>query len=668
MLLSELTTDDGKRLAKINEALRRSCGISLNEEVNRAKLEGLFEKTQAQLHELKMNQKTALDREYVEKILVLEGIKTLLRRVDENVMLGGRGGRKLENIVRQLADFVRNVCEIGDPYEEAIAEAMKHYRSSPYRFDDDLVEYEVRKATTDCEGHAMPHELGDDDDFIGSETAMAHSHDATHLGPGAVAYDDLSGMMEDSLNEAAPPGMENWVKDRKEQFKKEYGDDWEPVLYATAWKQYDKKHHVHSESLEEDEVDGEERRKYVKYKKYDVWKVVVPANVYTGKYYDSRVVQLLVSADVAPTEQAAKNYVLSHEDEALQIIENMQHTSGRRMVRRPVEKNVFFDPNRIAVRGKSWVEAAKPSKWVLGAGSENIGESYRSDKYADIPYDHKQAEENDRKVRRLMKQIRNDPEFASNVESPGAIRGLKRKDVLNKFGVDLEKLWTENWANSIKTHVDKNGSGKYSLFYDRNVRESSLEEARGLGMPKMKRLVWKYWFESDPREIKSFLRNASDTTIAALATYAPEHETGRGSPQDLQRRLLDREIKRRGLDMDMLSPRYRPYDKTTGQSVQDEYEHGAMHEDIHEDDSENDDERLLKIKLRNMRMNFDAMRDKYHKCETELAGCHHRHGMEESAPKGWEGTVKAMKKHKEIDNPYALANYMKNKGYHSHKK
>lgn len=41
---------------------------------------------------------------------------------------------------------------------------------------------------------------------------------------------------------------------------------------------------------------------------------------------------------------------------------------------------------------------------------------------------------------------------------------------------------------------------------------------------------------------------------------------------------------------------------------------------------------------------------------------------QESAPKGWEGTVKAMKKHKEIDNPWALAHYMKNKGYKSHKK
>ena len=42
--------------------------------------------------------------------------------------------------------------------------------------------------------------------------------------------------------------------------------------------------------------------------------------------------------------------------------------------------------------------------------------------------------------------------------------------------------------------------------------------------------------------------------------------------------------------------------------------------------------------------------------------------IHEVAPEGWEGTVKAMKKHKEIDNPWALAWYMKKKGYKSHKK
>jgi hypothetical protein len=53
---------------------------------------------------------------------------------------------------------------------------------------------------------------------------------------------------------------------------------------------------------------------------------------------------------------------------------------------------------------------------------------------------------------------------------------------------------------------------------------------------------------------------------------------------------------------------------------------------------------------------------------TVVKGKANQDTVDESAPKGWEGTVKAMKKHKEIDNPYALAYSMKNKGYKSHVK
>lgn len=41
--------------------------------------------------------------------------------------------------------------------------------------------------------------------------------------------------------------------------------------------------------------------------------------------------------------------------------------------------------------------------------------------------------------------------------------------------------------------------------------------------------------------------------------------------------------------------------------------------------------------------------------------------IREKSPEGWEKTVKAMKKHKNIDNPWALAHWMKNKGAKSHK-
>jgi hypothetical protein len=42
--------------------------------------------------------------------------------------------------------------------------------------------------------------------------------------------------------------------------------------------------------------------------------------------------------------------------------------------------------------------------------------------------------------------------------------------------------------------------------------------------------------------------------------------------------------------------------------------------------------------------------------------------LREVAPPGWEGTVKAMKKHSDIDNPFALAWSMKNKGMSPRKK
>ena len=50
--------------------------------------------------------------------------------------------------------------------------------------------------------------------------------------------------------EKAPPGKkaEEWIKSNKAKFKDEYGDDWEEVLYATAWKLF-------KESINELDVD-----------------------------------------------------------------------------------------------------------------------------------------------------------------------------------------------------------------------------------------------------------------------------------------------------------------------------------------------------------------------------------------------------------------------------
>lgn len=55
------------------------------------------------------------------------------------------------------------------------------------------------------------------------------------------------------INEKAPPGKEaeEWIKSSKDSFKDQYGDDWEEVLYATAWKKFGNK----NESVHEDSDD-----------------------------------------------------------------------------------------------------------------------------------------------------------------------------------------------------------------------------------------------------------------------------------------------------------------------------------------------------------------------------------------------------------------------------
>lgn len=71
----------------------------------------------------------------------------------------------------------------------------------------------------------------------GKDRRMSYSN---VLSPFELAQESVA------LDEKAPPGMENWIRARKAEFKKRYGDRWQEILYATAWKQYNK-----NESIEE---------------------------------------------------------------------------------------------------------------------------------------------------------------------------------------------------------------------------------------------------------------------------------------------------------------------------------------------------------------------------------------------------------------------------------
>ena len=74
--------------------------------------------------------------------------------------------------------------------------------------------------------HAFNTTLADRSPIIAlTETAIEHN----------ISVDNVI-----TLLEVAPtaPGAEDWINSVKSDFKKRYGDDWQKVLYATAWKRF----------------------------------------------------------------------------------------------------------------------------------------------------------------------------------------------------------------------------------------------------------------------------------------------------------------------------------------------------------------------------------------------------------------------------------------------
>jgi hypothetical protein len=154
MLLNEITTSEEAQIKKINKALKETYGFTLVSEISTGKLNQLYTKIADDLYNLKLNQATAQDPAYMQKLLVLEGLKMIRDRKSQQLSetaISGPGARALDRVLGRLSQYVHRACEIGDEYEEAIKDAMKAYAIQPYRFDSDLVEFELRKLTLDCD-------------------------------------------------------------------------------------------------------------------------------------------------------------------------------------------------------------------------------------------------------------------------------------------------------------------------------------------------------------------------------------------------------------------------------------------------------------------------------------------------------------------------------------
>ncbi len=146
MLLNEIGRAPTTTLRKINQHLESNYGFKITEDAQDSELTAIMETIQDEISELKLKGDDAKSSPEISKrLLVLEGIKSLREFASMQFE-----SPKLNVIVRGMADHVVDAfhhsgTNMAD-FDEAIRDAMKVYRSSKYRFPDDVIEQRVRAA------------------------------------------------------------------------------------------------------------------------------------------------------------------------------------------------------------------------------------------------------------------------------------------------------------------------------------------------------------------------------------------------------------------------------------------------------------------------------------------------------------------------------------------
>jgi len=145
MLLNDIGKSPDTTFRKINQHLETNYGFKIAEDTSDRDLVAIMEQIEGEITDLKIKGDDAkASPEISKRLLVLEGIKTLR----EFAILQFQSP-DLENVVGGMCNFVCDHFRLGGmhhaDFEESVKDAMKHYRSSKYRFPDDVIEQRVRQ-------------------------------------------------------------------------------------------------------------------------------------------------------------------------------------------------------------------------------------------------------------------------------------------------------------------------------------------------------------------------------------------------------------------------------------------------------------------------------------------------------------------------------------------
>jgi hypothetical protein len=186
MLLNDIGKSPDTTIRKINQHLESNYGFKISEDVSDRDLVAIMEQIEEEITSLKIKGNDAkMSPEISKRLLILEGIRTLR----EFAILQFQSP-DLENVVNGMCDYVCKHFRLGGmhhaDFDDSVKDAMKHYRSSQYRFPDDMIEQRVRDGSmrkiqdlsggNELEiGPAMESMFEENDDTFGEKDMRADS-------------------------------------------------------------------------------------------------------------------------------------------------------------------------------------------------------------------------------------------------------------------------------------------------------------------------------------------------------------------------------------------------------------------------------------------------------------------------------------------------------------
>lgn len=146
MLLNDIGNSPDATLRKINQHLQTNYGFKIAEDTADKDLVVIMEQLEDEIISLKVKGDDAKGSPEISKrLLVLEGIRSL-----REFAMAQFQSPDLQQVVDNMATFVVDDFRIcgadASAFEESLRDAMKQYRSSKYRFPDDMIEQRVRQA------------------------------------------------------------------------------------------------------------------------------------------------------------------------------------------------------------------------------------------------------------------------------------------------------------------------------------------------------------------------------------------------------------------------------------------------------------------------------------------------------------------------------------------